>query len=155
MYFCLLCWNFECRKKCRKLEFLTFLWILFSFDWLVAGLAAIPYLFWTDIGYINHPGTNEKMKDSAYCAMEISNIYPEGFPVYELSAIVFFVIPAGLLMFLYISMAITLHLSMRGVVASSGSVHGERQINSSRKQIIRMLGKKRIPLFSFWKVAFN
>ena len=130
-----------------KLEFLTFLWILSSFDWLVACLAAIPYLLFTDIGYINHPGTNETMTDSAYCAMEITNIYPEGFPVYELSAIVFFVIPAGLLMFLYISMAITLHLSMRGVVASSGSVHGERQINSSRKQIIRMLGKKRIPFF--------
>jgi hypothetical protein len=43
-------------------------------------------------------------------------------------------------MFLYISMAITLAGSMHGVGGSGGSVHGERQINSSRKQIIRMLG---------------
>ncbi len=41
-------------------------------------------------------------------------------------------------MFLYISMAITLHGSMGGV---GGAVHGDRQLNSSRKQIIRMLGK--------------
>ena len=39
-------------------------------------------------------------------------------------------------------MAITLHGSFKGGVGgTSGSVHGERQINSSRKQIIRMLGK--------------
>ena len=36
-------------------------------------------------------------------------------------------------------MAITLHKSMRGVGAP-GSVHGHEQLNSSRKQIIQMLG---------------
>ena len=40
-------------------------------------------------------------------------------------------------MFLYISMSISLHLSMKSVTAS-GSVHGEHQINSSWKQIIRI-----------------
>ena len=106
----------------------------------MACLAAIPYLLFTDINYVPHPVSGETMKDSSFCAMLIPNIYPEGFPVYELSAVIFFVIPAGLLMFLYISMGISLHLSMKPVTAS-GSVHGERQINSSRKQIIRMLGK--------------
>ena len=36
-------------------------------------------------------------------------------------------------------MAITLAKSMRGVGAP-GSVHGHEQLNSSRKQIIQMLG---------------
>ena len=42
-------------------------------------------------------------------------------------------------------MAITLAGSMAGGVGGvpSGSVHGERQINSQRKQIIRMLGTEK------------
>ena len=43
-------------------------------------------------------------------------------------------------MYVYISMAITLHRSMAGFRGASSSVHGERQQNSSRKQLIQMLG---------------
>ena len=51
-------------------------------------------------------------------------------------------------------MAITLARSMGSVACgvSGSSVHGERQINSSRKQIIRMLGKLLtfLPLLQFY-----
>ena len=63
--------------------------------------------------------------------------YP--YPIHEVATILLFIIPAGILLFLYISMAITLAKSMRGVGAP-GSVHGHEQLNSSRKQIIQMLG---------------
>ena len=70
--------------------------------------------------------------------------------MHELSTILFFLIPVGILLFLYICMAITLAGSVHGVssaVSTGASVHGERQVNSSRKQIIRMLGKSGPNLF--------
>ena len=54
--------------------------------------------------------------------------------------VLFFLIPVGILMFLYISMGLELHRA----VMSHGSVHGGNA--ASKKQIIRMLGK---PLHDF------
>ena len=67
----------------------------------------------------------------------------QGYPIYEVSTILFFLIPVGILLFLYVSMGIALHRTVVPGLHSAGSVHGgntARQ-NAGRKQIIRMLGK--------------
>lgn len=121
-----------------------------SVDWIVAGLAAVPYLLFTRINYVDYPlGTGHYLDESAFCALLDINITPKGYPMHELATILFFIIPVGILLFLYISMAVTLAQSMNGV-GQSGSVHGERHVNSSRKQIIRMLAVVVIAFFLCW-----
>lgn len=124
-----------------------------SIDWIVAGLAAVPYLLFTDVNYIDQPmGSGNFLNESAFCALLDQNIYPKGYPIHQLASILFFIIPVGVLLFLYISMAITLHGSFNNKMlgGTAGSVHGERQINSSRKQIIRMLAAVVISFFVCW-----
>lgn len=49
-----------------------------SFDSIVAGLAAIPYLLFTDVNYLDYPlGSGHYLEDSAFCAMLDINIYPQ------------------------------------------------------------------------------
>ena len=64
--------------------------------------------------------------------------------MHELSFILFFLIPSAILLYLYISMGVSLKGSIRkGSVVNGvneGAVHNDRHLNSSRKQIIRMLG---------------
>ena len=43
----------------------------------MACVAAIPYLLFTDVNYINDPRKPELLKDSAFCAMLLQNIYPQ------------------------------------------------------------------------------
>ena len=63
--------------------------------------------------------------------------------MHQLSTMLFFLVPAAILLFLYISMAISLNGSIRksSISGQEGSVHGDRHLNSSRRQIIRMLGR--------------
>ena len=64
-------------------------------------------------------------------------------PLYELSTVLFFLIPVGILMFLYLSMGIALHRAVVPGVNSAGSIHGGNTArrDAGRRQIIRMLGK--------------
>jgi len=70
--------------------------------------------------------------------------------------LLFFLLPSGVLLFLYSNMAVALRSSIRknsfvsgmhgghavnGEPASS-CVHNDRTLNSSRRQIIRMLGER-------------
>lgn len=42
----------------------------FSVDWTVAGLAAIPYLLFTTINYVDKPyGSGNYLEESAFCAL--------------------------------------------------------------------------------------
>ena len=70
--------------------------------------------------------------------------------MHELSTILFFIFPVLILLYLYISMGLTLAGSIRGVSRSAGgsAVSGERL--SSRKQIIRMLAVVVIAFFLCW-----
>ena len=76
----------------------------------------------------------------------------QGYPMHELSTILFFLIPVAILSYLYISMALALKGSIRksSIAVGNGgdtlavptsAVHGGNN-SSSRKQIIRMLGIK-------------
>ncbi len=47
-------------------------------DWIVAALAAIPYLLFTNINYVDFPyGSGNYLKESAFCAMLDINISPQ------------------------------------------------------------------------------
>ena len=71
----------------------------------------------------------------------------QGIPLYELSMFLFFLVPVGILLFLYISMGVVLHRAVVPGTNSSGSIHiasstSRRDSHSQqRKQIIRMLGE--------------
>ena len=65
--------------------------MLFSFDYIVAGLAAIPYLLFTDVNYIDNPiGSGNFLNESAFCALLDPNIYPQVFFFYLLCACHYF-----------------------------------------------------------------
>jgi hypothetical protein len=56
----------------------------------VAGLAAIPYLLFTDVNYLDYPfGSGNFMKESAFCALLDINISPTVY--YRLLYIVYIV----------------------------------------------------------------
>ena len=53
-------------------------WLNFSVDWIVAALAAIPYLLFTKLNYLDNPlGSGNFIDESAFCAMLDINISPE------------------------------------------------------------------------------
>lgn len=77
------------------------------------------------------------------CAMLLSNM--PNFPLYELSCLIFFLVPMLSIAVLYVRMG--LRIQSNGLGRSiEGSVHGETKQAQSRKAIIRMLSK--FPFFS-------
>jgi hypothetical protein len=64
-------------------------------------------------------------------------------PLFESSMVLFFLIPVGILLFLYVSMGIALHRAGVPGANSAGSIHGGHAArrDASKKQIIRMLGE--------------
>lgn len=87
--------------------------------------------------------SNNKTLESAFCAMLTQ---PQGWPVWELSSVVFFLLPAGIILVLYCGMGLRIrarnkHHLGKGV---KGSVHGETRQAQSRRAIIRMLGMTHI-----------
>ncbi|EJY57320.1 AAEL017335-PA, partial [Aedes aegypti] len=66
--------------------------------WIVSLFSAVPFAVFTDIDYILYPPTQEKIEDSAFCAM-LSN--PEGIPLWELSTCLFFAGPMVVMIVLY------------------------------------------------------
>ena len=100
---------------------------------------------WTALRARSQKQNKSQVNIEVFCLVisKVDYIFFQGYPIHQLASILFFIIPVGVLLFLYISMAITLHGSFNNKTlgGAAGSVHGERQINSSRKQIIRMLGR--------------
>ena len=44
--------------------------LFFSIDWIIAGLAAIPYFLFTTLNYLDYPtNSGNYLQDSAFCAM--------------------------------------------------------------------------------------
>lgn len=72
------------------------------------------------------------------CAMLLPNM-PK-FPLYELSCLIFFLVPLLFMAVLYVKMGI--RIQSNGLECSiEGSVHGETKQAQSRKTIIQMLSK--------------
>lgn len=83
-------------------------------------------------------GSGHHSEESAMCAMLLPNM-PK-FPLYELSCLIFFLVPMLSIAVLYVRMG--LRIQSNGLGRSiEGYVHGETRQAQSRKAIIRMLSK--------------
>uniref|UniRef100_A0A182YKD8 G-protein coupled receptors family 1 profile domain-containing protein n=1 Tax=Anopheles stephensi TaxID=30069 RepID=A0A182YKD8_ANOST len=118
--------------------------------WIVSLLSAVPFAIFTDIDYIVYPPTNEKILDSAFCAM-LNN--PEGIPLWELSTCLFFAFPMLIMVVLYGRMGMQIRSRTQRTAelgVRNGSVNGPSRISQSRKAIIRMLAAVVITFFVCW-----
>uniref|UniRef100_A0A2C9GW61 G-protein coupled receptors family 1 profile domain-containing protein n=1 Tax=Anopheles farauti TaxID=69004 RepID=A0A2C9GW61_9DIPT len=118
--------------------------------WIVSLLSAVPFAVFTDIDYLVYPPTNEKIPDSAFCAM-LRN--PEGFPLWELSTCLFFAFPMLIMVVLYGRMGMQIRSRTQRTAelgVRNGSVNGPSRISQSRKAIIRMLAAVVITFFVCW-----
>ncbi|XP_047351516.1 uncharacterized protein LOC124949830 [Vespa velutina] len=146
--------------------------------WLVALIFAIPFAVYTTINYIEYPPgvislqdisfliivfnffsffffffldrrseSGRYSEDSAVCAMFLQNM-PD-FPLYELSCLIFFLIPMMFIMILYVRMCLRIQRNTLGR-SIEGSVHGETRQAHSRKAIVRMLIAVVIMFFVCW-----
>lgn len=79
-------------------------------------------------------GSTHRIEESAFCAM-LDNAKPFYWPMYELSAFLFFLGPMVIIAMLYIRMGITIR---RRVIKFPGEA---KRLDSRTKPIIRMLGK--------------
>ncbi|XP_066600198.1 neuropeptides capa receptor-like [Prorops nasuta] len=116
--------------------------------WVVALLCAVPFAVYTKVNYVEYPPrSGRESKDSALCAMLLNNI-PK-FPLYELSCLIFFLIPMLLIAVLYVRMGFRIQSTTLGR-SIEGSVHGETRQAQSRKAIIRMLSAVVVMFFICW-----
>ncbi|RZF40917.1 hypothetical protein LSTR_LSTR011001 [Laodelphax striatellus] len=68
--------------------------------WFVSLVVATPFAAFTTINHINYTNTSCEVEDSAFCAMLDTNV-PPCLPIYELSGLLFFLVPLVTLMVLY------------------------------------------------------
>ncbi|KAG6462549.1 hypothetical protein O3G_MSEX013331 [Manduca sexta] len=126
--------------------------------WLVSLLAASPFALYTTVSYHDYPpGSGNASLESAFCAMlELPSWY-----LCELSSLLFFILPAIVMMCLYIRMGLRIKYVMGSTHASkpgspgtlngvNGSVHGEARQAQSKKAIIRMLAAVVVAFFVCW-----
>lgn len=90
------------------------------------------------IPFIRRSESGRYSEDSAVCAMLLENM-PD-FPLYELSCLIFFLIPMVFIVVLYVRMCLRIQRNTLGR-SIEGSVHGETRQAHSRKAIVRMLSK--------------
>ncbi|XP_043800244.1 neuropeptides capa receptor-like [Apis laboriosa] len=116
--------------------------------WLIALIFAMPFATYIDINYVEYPQNSKRnSEESAICAMLKENM-PE-FPLYQLSCILFFLIPMAFIAVLYIR--IGLRIQSDSLTENvEGYVHGETKQVQSRKTITRMLSAVVITFFICW-----
>ncbi|XP_055915033.1 neuropeptides capa receptor [Eupeodes corollae] len=116
--------------------------------WVISFISAIPFAILTKIDYLKYPPDNTTIEKSAFCAMLD---YPEGFPLWELSTCLFFVIPMVLIMILYGRMGMQIRSrTTQQLGVQQGSMHKESRHQQSRKAVIRMLAAVVITFFVCW-----
>ncbi|XP_066903346.1 neuropeptides capa receptor-like, partial [Halyomorpha halys] len=107
--------------------------------WLVALLCALPFAVYTTVNYIDYPPySGNILEETAFCAMLEGNI-PEWLPIYELSTLLFLIIPIIIIVILYTKIAMKLRDRSDYSLGTEGSVHSRKRHSQSRKPIIRML----------------
>merc|ERR1719483_1980565 len=117
-------------------------------------MASIPHLLFTRISFIDFPWQSKNyVPESAFCAMMDENIYPEWYPVHELSFIIFFLIPVILLTYLYISMVKVIRQAGKNNIRKSSHRGAEDKggaSNNKDPRIIRMLVSVVVLFFLSW-----
>ncbi|XP_016920057.1 neuropeptides capa receptor-like isoform X1 [Apis cerana] len=116
--------------------------------WLIALIFAMPFATYIDINYVEYPENSKRnSEESAICAMLKENM-PE-FPLYQLSCILFFLIPMVFIAVLYIRIGLRIQNDSLAENVE-GYVHGETKQVQSRKTITRMLSAVVITFFICW-----
>ncbi|XP_066999974.2 neuropeptides capa receptor-like [Anabrus simplex] len=115
--------------------------------WVVSLVSAAPFAAFTTVSYVDYPpGSGQIVDESAFCAMLEENV-PAHYPVYELSFLLFFLIPMLVMIVLYVRMGLTI---WRPQARVAGSIHRKRKQNHSRKGIVRMLAAVVMAFFLCW-----
>ncbi|XP_076760173.1 neuropeptides capa receptor [Xylocopa sonorina] len=117
--------------------------------WLVALVCAIPFAIYTKINLVEYPpDSGNYSADSAICAMLLP--YMPDFPLYELSCIIFFLIPMMVILVVYIRMGLKIRNSTKLSSVVQGAIHGDTRQIQSRQSVIRMLSAVVILFFICW-----
>ncbi|XP_011262419.2 neuropeptides capa receptor [Camponotus floridanus] len=118
--------------------------------WSIAMISAIPFAIYTKVNFVEYPpGSGNYSADSAICAMLLPDM-PK-FPLYELSSIVFFLIPMFIILVVYTRMGLKIKSSTKKMLGPiQGFVHGDSRQTQSRKSVIRMLSAVVIMFFLCW-----
>ncbi|XP_003702318.2 neuropeptides capa receptor-like [Megachile rotundata] len=119
--------------------------------WSIALVSAIPFAIYTKVNLVEYPpGSGNYSADSAICAMLLP--YMPDFPLYELSTIVFFLVPMLIILVVYTRMGLMIRNSAKETLNSvtHGAIHGDAKQVQSRKSVIRMLSAVVILFFVCW-----
>ncbi|XP_043466372.1 neuropeptides capa receptor-like [Leptopilina heterotoma] len=121
-------------------------------SWSIAMISAIPFIIYSKLNYVEYPPkSGNESKDSAICAMLLPDM--PHYPLYEMSCLIFFLIPMIIIFILYVRMGLKIHKSARnslGPIFNQNSVHTESKQFQSRKSIIRMLSAVVVLFFICW-----
>ncbi|KZC04373.1 PREDICTED: neuropeptides capa receptor-like [Dufourea novaeangliae] len=116
--------------------------------WSIALVCAIPFAIYTKVNLVEYPPESGNYSaNSAICAMLLP--YMPKFPLYELSSIIFFLIPMLVILVVYTRMGWKIRNSTRDVVVR-GAIHGDSRRVQSRRSVIRMLSAVVIMFFVCW-----
>ncbi|XP_029660825.1 neuropeptides capa receptor-like [Formica exsecta] len=118
--------------------------------WSIAMVSAIPFAIYTKVNFVEYPPESGNYSaDSAICAMLLPDM--PRFPLYELSSIVFFLIPMLIILVVYTRMGLKIKSSTKKTLGPiPGFVHGDSRQTQSRKSVIRMLSVVVIMFFLCW-----
>ncbi|KAH0951187.1 hypothetical protein HN011_007691 [Eciton burchellii] len=119
-------------------------------SWSIAMISAIPFAIYTKVNFVEYPpGSGNYSADSAICAMLLPDM--PRFPLYELSCIVFFLIPMLVILMVYTRMGIKIKSATKKTLGPiQGTVHGDYRQVQSRKSVIRMLSAVVVMFFVCW-----
>lgn len=101
----------------------------------------------------NYLDSGNYSANSAVCGMLLP--YLPNFPLYELSTIIFFLIPMLVILVVYTRMGLKIRNSTNHTLNSvmQGAIHGDSRQTQSRKSVIRMLSKTSF-IFNFLHNTF-
>ncbi|XP_071643231.1 neuropeptides capa receptor-like [Temnothorax longispinosus] len=119
--------------------------------WSIGMVSAIPFAIYPKVNFVEYPpGSGNYSADSAICAMLLPDM-PK-YPLYELSCIVFFLIPMLVILVVYTRMGLKIKSSTKETLGPiQGSyVHGDHRQVQTRKSVIRMLSAVVIMFFLCW-----
>lgn len=128
--------------------------------WIISLLSAIPFAIYRQIFYIKYPPNDgDELPESSLCATLSMPAGP-----YEISTVLFFIIPMCVIVILYVCMAIKIQSRSKRSVTKKLGIH-RNAINAkqakSQRVIIKMLAAVVITFFISWapfhaqRVVFN
>ncbi|XKL61230.1 hypothetical protein PGB90_008287 [Kerria lacca] len=120
--------------------------------WVIGFVSAMPFAVYTTVHYVDYPPDSGKLlSESAFCAM-LEDDLPPNCPIYELSFLLFFLIPMLIIIGLYIYIGLRLRKRSRHSLGRrvEGEIHDESKYMKTRKAIIRMLAAVVVAFFLCW-----